>query len=1228
MRVKNQVFSKTLVSVYPIENSGVIMKKLKRPENFRFLSMFFVLATFTLLLSGTSNAIQVTEIMYHPQKEEALYEFLEIYNETSSKRDIGGWAFVKGIDFAFPASTIIEPKSYLVIAPNPEAITSKYNIKNVAGPFAGELQNSSGRIVLTDLAGGVMIDVTYKSSGAWLVAPDGSGHSLAKVSPRLNPNQPENWRASLEMGGTPGKNNGFDLGITPAKTVINEVFANTKGSQFIELYNPLAVPFDISGYWLSNAPDNLKLYRIPPKTVLPAKGYMHFKHLKFTLNATGGRAFLTNRRGTMVLDAVAFDKTPLEMSQGRYPDDVRDWYSMSPSPTSANSVNLNTDVVINEIMYHPPTDADGDEYIELYNSGRKSVDVSGWRFSRGISFEFSKGTIIPAKGYLVVAKDRDRLISKYRLSSSLVVGNCMGTLSNGGEKVQLRDNIGNKVDEVRYYDGGHWPKYADGYGSSLELIDPHHDNSNYQAWAPSDETKKAEWTHVSYSGTYRGYSGGYRVGSELHLHLLSAGEMLIDDISLTSSKGGAWGTVGIKKRSKGVELLKNGSFETGLGNWVVVGNHVQSHIIDTDKKKGSKCLKIVATGHGDTGPNHIEQSTSTPMRGNTTSTISFWAKWQWGNNLLVTRCLNNAIPKTHRIPIPKLTGTPGKRNSVAKPNLGPVFKNTRHQPVIPKPSDTVYITTRVVDPDGVRSITLFYKADAGRVYLKTKMYDDGKHNDGGVADGIYGGVIAPKQFTGQTVAFYIQAKDSKGNSNTFPTNTNRPCIYRVESRKVTSKFPVYRLILTAADVRKLRRRPSLSNEPLNCTFIFDEKDVYYNVTCRYTGSPFGRGGGGYRGYKVAFNADEKLHGVKRQARFDRNDGNFNERIAYRLQRQLRLPTCQQEWVYVLFNGRSEGVMEDILPPSKRYLEIFYPNDDDGQLFEVDDRFVFQKGYSRYGRARFTNLDATFQWLNTDNKDVYRWNYEIRNHDREDDYTHLIQMLKVMNKTPRANYESAIDNITNVDEWLRLMAARTVIADWDFFVATRGKNAYLYRPNGTGKWEILGWDSELTFQQVDMSIWSRFPAIRRFQRSPKHQHLYYTYIQELLDKYFTSAALGPWLEHYYSRIGRAHHYSMKAFIDSRSRYLRRIIPKATVSITTNGGKPISVKGNKIALAGTAPVQTRWVRVANKDYYLDWMGPTNWKVSLPLQPGKNKLILAFLDYDKKPVGKDSIQVTAKR
>ena len=41
-------------------------------------------------------------------------------------------------------------------------------------------------------------------------------------------------------------------------------------------------------------------------------------------------------------------------------------------------LSIHADIIINEIMYHPDSDRDEDEYIELFNTGDESVDLSGW----------------------------------------------------------------------------------------------------------------------------------------------------------------------------------------------------------------------------------------------------------------------------------------------------------------------------------------------------------------------------------------------------------------------------------------------------------------------------------------------------------------------------------------------------------------------------------------------------------------------------------------------------------------------------------------------------------------------------------------------------------------------------------------------------------------------------------------------------------------------------------
>ena len=52
-------------------------------------------------------------------------------------------------------------------------------------------------------------------------------------------------------------------------------------------------------------------------------------------------------------------------------------------------------VVIHEIAYHPASDLDGDEFLELYNVGGAPVDLDGWCFE-GIELCFGPGDIAQA----------------------------------------------------------------------------------------------------------------------------------------------------------------------------------------------------------------------------------------------------------------------------------------------------------------------------------------------------------------------------------------------------------------------------------------------------------------------------------------------------------------------------------------------------------------------------------------------------------------------------------------------------------------------------------------------------------------------------------------------------------------------------------------------------------------------------------------------------------------
>ncbi len=140
-----------------------------------------------------------------------------------------------------------------------------------------------------------------------------------------------------------------------------------------------------------------------------------------------------------------------------------------------------TDVVISELMYNPYSDVDGDEFLELTNTGAAAIDMSGWCFS-GITLCFASGTSIAAGARVVVSRDAARFQLTYGFAPFAVY---TGGLSNGGEKITLKDASAATVDSVTYSDHDPWPTTPDGGGPSLELIDPLVDHSNPDNWAAS-----------------------------------------------------------------------------------------------------------------------------------------------------------------------------------------------------------------------------------------------------------------------------------------------------------------------------------------------------------------------------------------------------------------------------------------------------------------------------------------------------------------------------------------------------------------------------------------------------------------------------------------------------------------------------------------------------------------------------------------------------------------------
>ncbi|MBM3845625.1 MAG: lamin tail domain-containing protein [Verrucomicrobia bacterium] len=534
-------------------------------------------------------------------------------------------------------------------------------------------------------------------------------------------------------------------------------------ADFVELFNCGPGSVDLSGAGLTDVVGD-NGFRFPPGTVLPPGGFhvVYEEQLGFTLRSSGEHLVLFNPSRSRVIDSVKYGPQGLGISSGRFPDGQPEIQHLThATPGSQNSPPTPAPVIINELMFHPLSGDDNEEYIELFNPGAHAVDLSGWKLTKGITFTFPLGTTLAPGGYVVVAKDRTRLQAKYpHLNSTTLLGDYGGVLGDDGDRIalvrpvaivvevggismnQLADAV---VEEFEYQTGGAWGTWADRGGSSLERVDVRADARRPSSWADSDESEKAPWTLVEFTGVLDHAARSSDPADALDLVLLGEGECLVDDVE---ARVGA-----------GANLVRNPDFATSFAFWSPQGNHVRSARSTDPTDPGSTVLHLRASSQGDTGANRIRSNLGSVINKGDTATLRARVRWLKGWPEVVLRLRGNGLEAYGRLHVSSQPGSPGLRNSRAVLNAGPSLDQLSHWPVLPRADEPIQVSVRVGDPDGIDAVGLRYRVDPSQVLLEVPLRDDGQGPDRFAGDGRFSGQI-PGQARNAMVAFWIEATDA------------------------------------------------------------------------------------------------------------------------------------------------------------------------------------------------------------------------------------------------------------------------------------------------------------------------------------------------------------------------------------------------------------------------------------------------------------------------------------
>jgi hypothetical protein len=1204
--------------------------------------------------SSRRSPLAVTEINHTPalRADGRNIRFVELYNSNPYFQDVSGYRFSGAFDYTVPSGTVIPGNGYLAVAPAPADISAVYAIANVIGGFEAAAFDGTSEITLKDELGAWVTTVSYADDPPWPVAADGAGHSLVLARPSYGEREADGWAASASTGGSPGA-------AEPARStlyeavMVNEIQAHAgEIPGFVELHNVSTSAVSLAGCILKRDDPSSEGFVLSAGTILPAFGFLAFDEteLGFKINGDGDTLWLFAPSGTGigVIDAVRFGDQEVGVAYGRAPDGDAAWSRLeTPTPAGFNAALRPAEIVINEIMYHPISEDNDDEYIELFNPGTNAVDLAGWKLGGGAAYTFVE--TIPARGYLIVPHSRTKLASLYPdRATGMTVGGYAGTLDNARDTVTLSKPVtvmdtadplnpvpvqkNADVESVTYRDGGEWSKLADGGGSSLERIDPRADPRLARSWAASDETQKSAWTTLAFTGTIdNGFSSTNGDPNAVNIGLFDAGECLIDAVEV--------------KAAGGANLVSNPSFEEGTNAWRFMGTHDRSGVeTEISAPDGSSWLHLRATDRCHNGMNICRGLMSATLAKSGTGTIRVSARWLSGCPELLVRTRGSWLEACGDILTTRALGSPGQANSRACANAAPAIFDVIHQPVLPRNGEKVTVYARAQDPDGVSACTLYYRVEGQAGTHAVSMIP--------VAGGFFAGDIPASQPDNALVAFTVEAADSHALTGRarFPAAApTRECLVRFNEPLDSRAFGIYRFWITKENIDYWASREKASNQPVDATFLYGTSRVIYSAGMQYSGSPFHSGyttpinPGANIDYEANFQSDDTLlddDGVVLSTigNLGSDTNGIREQFCYSLVQAAKIPHMYRRYVHVYANGAEQNpkkIYEDTEKPNAGVLKHWFPEDSDNDFFKVDDWFEYNLGITAFdiSTARLQKYltpapDGDGQILKLGR---YRWNWLKRGYDtfRANDYTNFFTLVETLNLADTDTYTQRIQEEINLADFVPVIAVNEFIGNFDSYGFNRGKNMYLY--DSADGWQLIAWDLDFNFgmnrpltDPINPSLPTfptEDPTMRTFLKTPIVARIFWRAIEKI-----SAAANDPEI----LALTRAKYEALKAdsavlagtfdgfmsLVDIRRTNVVAQLAAAQAdrfSVISPASDVSAATNNIVTLSGLAPFGITAILVNGAEVPLTWTSASNWTAQVVLSGGTNAFQLTALAED---------------